>query len=191
MLGGAFLQILNMSFSASFVIVMVLLARLTLKNAPKLFSYVLWSVVLFRLVCPFSFESGWSLFSVVPSQLAPSYTASLHPELSQSVSSQLVPADASSSLIPRVKTGIAALDYTIKPIVAAVVQDTASSPWQNWTAVGGMVWLAGMAVLILYSVISLVLLQSHSHSLRDGSNTSEDLSAVHSDGTGATLYYRS
>lgn len=57
MLDALFLQILNMSFTASFVIVFVLLARILLKKSPKVLSYALWSVVLFRLVCPFSFES--------------------------------------------------------------------------------------------------------------------------------------
>ena len=52
MLDALFLQILNMSFTASFVIIFVLLARILLKKSPKVLSYALWSVVLFRLVCP-------------------------------------------------------------------------------------------------------------------------------------------
>ena len=61
MLNQTFLVILNMSLTASFVIVGVILARLLLKKAPKIFSYVLWSAVLFRLICPYSFESNFSL----------------------------------------------------------------------------------------------------------------------------------
>lgn len=61
MLEELFLKILNMSYTASIVIVFVLIARLVLKKAPKVFSYSLWSVVLFRLLCPFSFESALSL----------------------------------------------------------------------------------------------------------------------------------
>lgn len=57
----AFLQVLNMSITASVVIAAVILLRLPLKKAPRIFSYVLWAVVLFRLVCPFSFESAFSL----------------------------------------------------------------------------------------------------------------------------------
>ena len=64
MLDKLFLQILNMSFTASFVIAFVLLIRLLLKKTPKIFSYALWSVVLFRLVCPFSFESIFSIFTI-------------------------------------------------------------------------------------------------------------------------------
>ncbi len=61
MLVYLFLKVVNMSITASFVILFVLIARLLLKKAPKIFSYALWSVVLFRLVCPFSFESIYSL----------------------------------------------------------------------------------------------------------------------------------
>ena len=61
MLVYLFLKVVNMSITASFVILFVLITRLLLKKAPKIFSYVLWSVVLFRLVCPFSFESIYSL----------------------------------------------------------------------------------------------------------------------------------
>ena len=52
-----FLQILNMSLTGSAVILLVLAARLMLKRSPKIFSYALWSVVLFRLLCPVSLSA--------------------------------------------------------------------------------------------------------------------------------------
>ncbi|NLK90717.1 MAG: peptidase M56, partial [Clostridiales bacterium] len=64
MLEKIFLQILNMSFTAGFVIILVLIARLFLKKAPKILSYALWGVILFRLICPFSFESMFSLLPI-------------------------------------------------------------------------------------------------------------------------------
>ncbi len=69
MLEKIFLQILNMSFTASFVIIFVLIVRLLLKKSPKVLSYALWGVVLFRLICPFSFESVFSLLPAVNSQI--------------------------------------------------------------------------------------------------------------------------
>ncbi|MDR1630985.1 MAG: hypothetical protein LBS36_12370 [Oscillospiraceae bacterium] len=51
-----FETVLTMSLKASAVLLIVLAARLLLKNAPRKYSYVLWAVVLFRLVCPFSPE---------------------------------------------------------------------------------------------------------------------------------------
>lgn len=58
-----FLTILDMSLTASYCILIVCAARLLLKKAPKIFSYLLWSVVAFRLLCPWSFESNFSLLA--------------------------------------------------------------------------------------------------------------------------------
>lgn len=56
-----FLTILNMSLTASYCIVVVILLRFLLKKQPKILFYLLWSVVLFRLLCPFSLSSSYSL----------------------------------------------------------------------------------------------------------------------------------
>ncbi len=56
-----FLCLLGMSITASFAILAVLLVRVILSRigAPKIFSYILWTAVLFRLVCPFGIESNF------------------------------------------------------------------------------------------------------------------------------------
>ena len=59
-------HILNMSITGSYVIVFIIVARLFLRKVPKIFSYALWSVVLFRLLCPFSIES---IFSFIQSEV--------------------------------------------------------------------------------------------------------------------------
>lgn len=56
-----FITILNMSYTASIVILVVLLLRVLLKRAPGIFSYALWMVVLLRLLCPFSFHANWGI----------------------------------------------------------------------------------------------------------------------------------
>ena len=61
MLGDIFVRILEMSGKGSLVILGVLLARLALKRAPKIFSYLLWGVVLLRLLCPFTLEAPVSI----------------------------------------------------------------------------------------------------------------------------------
>lgn len=60
---GLFLQVLNMSISASWLIGVVLVLRVLLQKvkAPKGISYVLWAFAAVRLLCPFSLESSWSL----------------------------------------------------------------------------------------------------------------------------------
>ena len=57
--------ILNMSLTAGVVILFVLLMRLLLRKAPKILSYALWLVVLFRLLCPVSLTAEFSLLQVV------------------------------------------------------------------------------------------------------------------------------
>lgn len=58
-------RILNMSIAAGIIIIIVMLVRLLLKRAPKIFSYALWGIVLFRLLCPFSFSSTLSAFNLL------------------------------------------------------------------------------------------------------------------------------
>ena len=59
-----FSAVLNMSLTGSLVILPVLLVRLLLKRFPKIFSYALWSVVLFRLLCPLSLSAPVSFLKV-------------------------------------------------------------------------------------------------------------------------------
>ena len=59
-----FETLLNMSLTASVAIVLVVLLRLLLKKAPKVISYALWGVVLFRLLCPVSIGSNFSFYNL-------------------------------------------------------------------------------------------------------------------------------
>jgi len=63
-MAALFSEVLNMSLTASLVIVFVLAARLLLKKAPKVYSYALWAVVLFRLLCPVSLSAPVSLLTI-------------------------------------------------------------------------------------------------------------------------------
>ena len=138
MVEKVFLQILNMSFTASFVIILVLLARLFLKKSPKVLSYALWGVVLFRLICPFSFES---MFSLLP------------------VKSNPIPLDIVYKAAPTIDTGIPAINHTINQSLPAATPAASINPLQIWTFIGSAVWLMGMAILVIYSILSLMKLQ--------------------------------
>ena len=59
-----FIKLLNMSITASWMILAVILARLLLKKVPKWITCLLWGLGAVRLICPFSFES---IFSLIPS----------------------------------------------------------------------------------------------------------------------------
>ena len=60
-MSNLFLKILNMSISASWLILAVLILRLVLKKAPKWVNVLLWGIVAVRLICPFTSESSVSL----------------------------------------------------------------------------------------------------------------------------------
>lgn len=62
---AVFLKLLNMSISASWVVLAVLVLRVVLKRAPKTVWCVLWGLAAVRLICPFSIES---IFSLIPSE---------------------------------------------------------------------------------------------------------------------------
>lgn len=64
-MANIFTTILNMSLTASIIILIVLLARLCMKKVPKIFSYILWGVVQFRLLCPVSFSLPVSMLAPV------------------------------------------------------------------------------------------------------------------------------
>ena len=64
MMEAVFLKILNMSITAGWSVLAVILARLLLKKAPKWITVLMWGLAGIRLVCPFSLES---VFSLIPS----------------------------------------------------------------------------------------------------------------------------
>ena len=132
-----FLQILNMSITSSYVILFVIIARLLLKKAPKIFSYMLWTVVLFRLVCPFSFES---IFSLIP------------------LSTQTIPGDIMYSQIPRIDSGIAIMDQSVNTSLPAPAVGASANPLQIWVALGEAVWLLGVSVLLIYCIFTAIRL---------------------------------
>ena len=61
---AVFLKLLNMSITASWLVLAVIVLRLVFKKAPKSFRVILWALVGIRLICPFSVES---VFSLIPS----------------------------------------------------------------------------------------------------------------------------
>jgi beta-lactamase regulating signal transducer with metallopeptidase domain len=132
-----FLRILNMSVTACYIILFVIVIRLLLRRAPRIFSYILWAAVLFRLVCPFSFESVFSLLPVNP---------------------QPVPETIMYTGTPRVQSGIAAVDQAVNRSLPAPDAGASMNPMQFWIFLGEVLWLAGMAVLLTYTILTAVKL---------------------------------
>ncbi len=64
-----FSVVLNMSYVSCYVIIFVIVIRLFLKKMPKIISYTLWIIVVFRLIVPFSFESDYSVLAMLQNRL--------------------------------------------------------------------------------------------------------------------------
>ncbi len=60
-----FLNIVNSSIAASWLVLVVLVLRALLKKAPRWTNVMLWGLVAVRLLCPISVESAWSLIPSV------------------------------------------------------------------------------------------------------------------------------
>lgn len=137
-----FLTILNMSITASYAAIAVIIARLFLKRAPKVFSYSLWSIVLFRLICPFSFSSAFSLFGLIVS--------------GQSFMSptQYIPLNIGLMASPAVNTGIDSINAIVNTSLPSGTPYASVNPLQIWIILGSYVWLLGILALLFYSVIT-------------------------------------
>lgn len=138
-----FLTVLNMSLTGAFVIAVICLARLALKKAPKIISYALWGVAGFRLAFPFSIQG---MFSLLPFNSAP------------------IPQDIAMQAVPRIHSGITSLDNSVSAALPVATPAASMNPLQGAITIGSCIWLLGIAVMLLYGFVSVLLLK---HSLRD------------------------
>lgn len=145
MIENLFLQVLNMSFSASFVIFPVLLIRLLLKRTAKIFTYILWAVVLLRLICPVFPQSPISLLPAKPS---------------------FIEGDIIYSLQPKVDTGIPILNSSINSILPAATPYSSINPIQVWLLIAQLIWLTGIVAILIYNIICVVILSKKIRSAR-------------------------
>ena len=130
-----FLKIVNLSISASWLILAVLVLRVVLKKAPKWVMPLLWGVVALRLVCLFSIESALSLIpsaETIPSEIV---TETREPVLYEQATLDIVtnPTLPSAAEVPvGVSRQQAQVDFNIYSIL----------------------WLAGMAALLVHALVS-------------------------------------
>ena len=133
-----FLGILNVSITASWLILAIVVIRPLLKKAPKWICCALWALAAIRLVCPFSFKS---VLSLIPS-------------------SQPIPQDIASDSNPAINSGISVLNNAVNPVISDRFKpDPAASanPLQIVIPVLSVLWIAGMIVLLLYAGIKNLL----------------------------------
>ena len=148
-----FLEILNMSLTASIVILFVLLARLFLKKTPKIFSYVLWAVVLFRLICPVSVSAGVSVLGLFESPAAE------RNGITSTV--EYVPSDIAHTEYPEIHLPTLGSNSVIADVNEAINENLpqgreqlAADPLEATISFATYIWLAGMVVMLIYSFVS-------------------------------------
>ena len=145
MLEKLFVGILNMSLTACIIIPVVIALRFLLRKAPKLFSYILWSVVLFRLICPVSFSAAFSLLGAFHAPKTESGQISYI-----SVDTAGIPAEAKDQEL-----------LAVSPVQdgAALEKTPAAEPMVSAVIIGSWIWAAGVLALLIYSVATLVKLK--------------------------------
>ena len=143
--------VFNMSVTASVVIVFVLLARLLLKKAPKIFSYALWAVVLFRLLCPVSITTGFSLLGLFDAPVTETTTHTTEVEY--------IPQDVVHTPAPEVKLPVPGVNQSVNEALPQGDEQTAADPMEAPVALATLVWLAGIGIMTSYSVVSLLRLR--------------------------------
>jgi beta-lactamase regulating signal transducer with metallopeptidase domain len=141
-----FLSVLRMSITASYAILFVLFARLLLKKAPKIFSYSLWSVVLFRLVYPFSFSSSLSLFRFMKHDTMEYFPANIvyTPQVQANPGFSAAGNVVKSSLSSGSKAVPLAASASLEQVILSAVS---------------FIWIIGVVSLIIYSLLSYVVLK--------------------------------
>jgi len=142
------LTIFNMSVTASVVILFVLLARLLLKRSPKLFSYALWAVVLFRLLCPVSIAAEFSLLGLLD---APAADATEHTTALEYVHQDVIDVPNTKTNVPAVHTPVGKHED-----LQQAVPDASLAPTVDPLTVAVIVWLAGMGAMAVYSTAALI-----------------------------------
>jgi len=141
-MSAVFLKVLNMSITGSWLILAVILVRQLLKKAPKWAACLLWALVALRLICPFSFESG---FSLIPSV-------------------ETIPSDIAIMHEPAINAGITIIDDAVNPIITESLKpDPANSanPLQIMIPIAVFIQTcAGMMVEILSGFCFIVHMNS-------------------------------
>ena len=147
MLEDIFVKIIGMSLTASIIIIVVLIVRALLKRFPKFISYGLWSVVLFRLLCPVSFETS---FSPVPNVYHELYEYTVENSLIMSEGMGEYAASNDS-----VAKNDLQMDHTTVRSMTVGEENKAEISWKDRILFcGKYVWILGICVMSLYAVIS-------------------------------------
>lgn len=125
-----FLRLLNVSITAGWIVLAVVLLRPLLKKAPKWICCLLWGIVALRLVMPVSFESAVSL---IPSP-------------------EVFPRDLADAQTPAIYSGIPAVNSAVNPLLTQYAADRTELDMLLTAAAA--FWAGGVVALFLYSIFT-------------------------------------
>lgn len=135
-----FLKLVNMSITAGWLALAVMAVRLLFRKMPRWITCLLWGLVALRLICPFTLESALSL---IPS-------------------AQPLPQEILYTAWPEIHSGLAALDEAVNPMLEASltpVEPASANPTQILSFVCSRIWVVGMGMMLLYTLVSYLLLK--------------------------------
>lgn len=130
-----FLDVLNTSFAATWVVLAVILARLALKKAPRWMVCMLWALVAARLLIGSGITAP---FSMIPS-------------------TEVIPPQSLYEQAPAIHSGVTILDDAINPVYTESMRPmpgVSVNPLQIWTEVFTVLWCVGMAISALWVMIA-------------------------------------
>ncbi len=139
-MSGIFIKILNMSISASWLILAVIVIRLIFRKAPKWLMCILWGLVALRLMIPFTPES---VLSLIPSN-------------------EVIPENITTEVHPQIHSGITYVDATVNPVMESQLSPQIGdsvNPMQVVAYIASLVWCIGVAVCLSYALISFIILK--------------------------------
>lgn len=141
-MSGIFLKLLNMSVSAGWLILAVVLVRFVFKKSPKWINCILWALVAIRLICPFSIESSLSLLP----------------------DTKVVDTIENTGR-PYIRSGITTVDDTVNAYLGKQYKDNTASKKESVKSVTdpihviAVIWLIGVLGFMTYAFISYFNLQ--------------------------------
>lgn len=130
-----FLKIFNMGLTAGWLILAVVILRFFLKKAPKWISCLMWALVAFKLICPFSVESAVSL---IPS-------------------SEPLPEKIVTGYSFEVNTGIGIVDAPVNEYLGDHYYEGVTVPvgsGNRMMQLAGVIWASGAVLMLIYSLAS-------------------------------------
>lgn len=144
-------KLFNMSLTASAAIALVILLRLLLKKAPKVISYALWGVVLFRLLRPVSIESSFSLYNLfdAPTEESGTITSVI----------EYVPNNIVHTEYPTVTLPVPGISDAINEVLPQGQEQLVADPLEAPMSFATYAWMAGVLGMTIYSIVSYVKLR--------------------------------